>query len=239
MEIYDKFSNVYDKLMYDCDYDKWSQYLLSTLSGKGIDFACGSGSMTIRMKKGGLDVFGVDMSRPMLDVAVKKARKENVKTEFLQADMTKFSYGLKLDFATCLIDGVNYLNAASAEKFFKNVFGMLKTGGKFIFDVSSEYKLTSVLANNFYYDDEEDVTYLWTNKMAKDKSKVACDICFFVKEGDCYVRFDEEHILYVKKTADMLSLLRSVGFSSVKVTDDGFINKPKEKTMRIVFEATK
>ncbi len=239
MSCYEQFSTIYDKLMYDCDYDKWSQYLLSKLHGKGIDFACGSGSMTIAMKKGGLDVFGVDISRQMLERAKEKAKNEHIATEFLEADMTNFSYGLKLDFATCLIDGVNYLTPKATEKFFENVYGMLKPNGTFIFDVSSKYKIQDVLANNFFYDDEENVTYLWTNKLQKDKSKVTCDLCFFVKDKDKYTRFDERHVLHVKDTEDMVELLKRIGFKKVKVTDDNFKQKPKDKAMRIVFEATK
>lgn len=239
MPAYDKFSTVYDKLMYDCDYDKWSQYLLSKLHGKGIDFACGSGSMTIAMKKGGLDVFGVDISRQMLERAKEKAKKEHISVEFLEKDMTNFSYGLKLDFVTCLIDGVNYLTPKKTERFFENVYKMLKDGGTFIFDVSSKYKIADVLANNFFYDDEEDVTYLWTNKRSADGEKVTCDLCFFVKDGEKYTRFDERHVLFVKDTEDMISLLKKVGFRNIKVTDDNFKQKPKEKAMRIVFEVTK
>ncbi len=239
MSRYEKFSTVYDKLMYDCDYDKWSQYLLSRLSGKGIDFACGSGTMTLNMRKGGLDVFGVDLSRDMLEIAKEKAMKEHIPTEFLEADMTRFKYGLKLDFATCLIDGVNYLTDRETERFFNSVYGMLKENGKFIFDVSSEYKITTVLANNFYYDDEEDVTYFWTNKLAKDGKKVTCDLSFFVKDGEKYDRFDERHVFHLKKTEDMKTLLKKAGFKEIKITDDSFNGRPKEKAMRIVFEATK
>lgn len=239
MNAYDKFSTLYDRLMYDCDYNKWSQYLLSRLSGKGIDFACGSGNMTLAMKKGGLDVFGVDISRKMLDVAVEKARKSGIKTEFLQADMSRFSYPQKIDFATCLIDGVNYLKPSDAERFFGNVYKMLKDGGKFIFDVSSEQKLVEVIADNVFYDDEEDVTYLWTNKLAKDKSKVTSDLMFFVKDGEKYTRFDERHVMYVHKTSELEKTLRKIGFSKIGITDADFSKKPTDKTSRVVFCATK
>ncbi|MBR2070506.1 MAG: class I SAM-dependent methyltransferase [Clostridia bacterium] len=239
MNAYQKFSYVYDKLMYDCDYTLWSQYLISNVFGKGVDLACGSGKITIPLKKSGLDVYGVDISQDMLKMANENARKEGVKINFIQSDLTTFPKTTTLDFATLVIDGLNYVNGKKIPDFFKRVYDSLNSGGKFIFDVSTEYKLTEYIANNFFYEDSDDITYLWTNKMPKNKAYVNFELSFFVKEGEKYSRFDESHKLYVHKDEFLRKCLIEAGFEIKEVLNDKLKPLGKTKSMRALYHAVK
>ena len=57
---YSRFANIYDALMRDVDYDKWTDYLLEiakrfeTPLSYAIDCACGTGAITTRMAKKGV-----------------------------------------------------------------------------------------------------------------------------------------------------------------------------------------
>ena len=98
---------------------------------------------------------GIDLSPQMLMVA--EGKKKNVKNPMFRCqDITSFSVTKPVDFVTCICDGINYVKGQKeVAKVFANVFNSLKEGGRFIFDVSSEYKLKKVLGNNFFYEEDD------------------------------------------------------------------------------------
>lgn len=235
MKSYSALANSYDVLSQkDCDYNVWSQYLFNVLGSvkTGVDLACGTGKMTELLVAHGYDVIGVDSSSEMLDVASKKVR-----TRFVLQDMTRFALTRPVDFAVCVNDGVNYLKPSSLQAFFTVVASNLKAGGKFVFDVSSEYKLCSVIADNVFYDDGDDKTLLWTNKQGS--GKVTMNVTLFEKRGETYVRSDETHVQYVHTQSAVTSALKSAGFTVLSVTDCYSDKKPTSKTMRLTFSAVK
>ena len=66
----------------------------------------------------------------------------------------------------------------------------------FIFDISSEYKLKNLLADNTFADDGEDVSWLWFNTFKGDR--VEMDISVFTKQADgSYKRADESQTQFV------------------------------------------
>ncbi|MEG2117269.1 MAG: methyltransferase domain-containing protein [Clostridia bacterium] len=245
MSAYDKFSKIYDKLMYDCDYDKWSQYLVATIKdGKdgvlnGADLACGSGNVTIRLKAAGLNVFGVDTSEEMLRIAAEKTRSHGQKINYICVDAVKFEAPRKLDFVTMCLDGVNYVEKQKIKPLFQNVFDNLKENGVFLFDISSAYKLLEYIGENVFYDDGDDVTYLWTNKLDEKRQFVDYEIAFFVLDGEIYRRFDESHRLFAHDKDELLEILKQVGFSDVKVAGSEFESVKGKFDMRYNFIARK
>jgi len=107
----------------------------------------------------------------------------------------------------------------------------------FIFDVSSAYKLKKVLGNNFFYEDDDDLTYFWTNQLKKDN--VVMELAFFVKDGDVYQRFDERHVQYIYDEQMLVQLLGEIGFSDVQTFADYQNKSVAGDTQRIVFRAVK
>lgn len=244
MSAYEKFSKLYDDLMYDCDYDKWSQYLVEEISAqkdgsiRGADLACGSGNFTMRLKKAGFDVFGVDNSEKMLKIACEKARKNALKINYILLDAVEFASPHKLDFVTMCLDSLNYVEKSKHVRLFKNVFDNLNDNGVFLFDISSAYKLKEYIGENVFYDDGDEVTYLWTNKLATNNKYVDYEIAFFVKDGNVYNRFDESHRLYIFDEEEIVENLKKVGFNSIEV-HGGDYSTVKKNEMRLNFVARK
>ena len=79
MSGYQLFSQFYDNLTFNVDYSKRADYIQSVLSlyghdwGLSLDLACGTGSLTVELKRRGVDIFGIDGSYDMLSVAMEKA----------------------------------------------------------------------------------------------------------------------------------------------------------------------
>ena len=73
--MYSYFADFYDSLTANVEYEKRADYILEVLkrhnksSGLILDMCCGTGSLTIALKKRGADIFGSDASREMLTIA--------------------------------------------------------------------------------------------------------------------------------------------------------------------------
>lgn len=218
---YSALAKHYEQLINTCDYEQWSQYVFNRLNkyalGKvGCDCACGSGYFTRFLKKAGYDVYGVDCSEKMLLEANAKSSNEGIIVDYQLQDLKRFKSFKKLDFITVINDGMNYLNKKDFKTAIKSFFNSLKAGGVLLFDISSEYKLKNVLANNLYGEDLDDVTYLWFNTLNEDS--VAMELTFFVKDGDVYLRQDETHVQYIYSTEEVIEILKEVGFEVVEVS---------------------
>lgn len=186
----------YDRLMTDFDYEGYLGVLARELGGtEGVDLCCGSGRITVALAKSGKKMTGVDISAEMLGEAAKNARAAGVRPVFVQADATAFAPQHKVDFVTCVCDGVNYIATKKLPAFFGGVADMLKEGGKFVFDVSSEYKIKNIISDNVFYEDYDDLTYLWSN--SRFAGGVRMELTFFVKDADGrYIKTTEEHTQY-------------------------------------------
>lgn len=211
----------YEKLINSCDYEQWSQYVFNRLEkyakGKiGCDCACGSGYFTRFLKKSGYDVYGVDNSQQMLVTANSLSSKEGVYVDYQMQDIKKFKSFKKLDFITVINDGMNYLSSADFKSALKSFYSSLKPNGVLLFDISSEYKLKNVLANNLYGEDTDDVTYLWFNTLLNDCVKM--ELTFFVRESDVYKRQDETHVQYIHSQEFIISTLKEIGFDIVEIS---------------------
>jgi 2-polyprenyl-3-methyl-5-hydroxy-6-metoxy-1,4-benzoquinol methylase len=63
-----------------------------------LEIACGSGLVTIPIAATGLDVTGIDLARPMLEHARKKAEAQNLNIRWVEADARSFNLGSKFQF---------------------------------------------------------------------------------------------------------------------------------------------
>lgn len=237
MKNYSVLAKYYDRFSHnDCDYESWSQYLFAVAQSCNaknvVDLACGTGKMTKLLAKGGFSLLGVDSSAEMLQEASNNCRKAT----FVLQDMRKLSLTRKADMITIVNDGVNYISQQELPYFFATIFNNLNDGGAFVFDVSSPYKLKSVLGNEPFFYDCDDATLLWTNKLLGDK--VQMDLTLFEKAGPLYSRQDERHVQYVHTQQDVANALQSAGLTLQQVSSE--YGKPLcEDSLRITYYAKK
>ena len=216
---YKEFAFIYDELMNDVDYVNWTSFILNNLPKSGIkvlEAACGTGNITCHLADENLNITAFDISEEMLVKAYEKLRRfRNV--NILNQDMVKFKINQSFDACICCCDGVNYLDESSVKLFFEKVFMHLKENGKFIFDISTEYKYNSM--NETYVYDEEEVFYVWENNLDKDTNTISMEINFFVKDKDKYNRITELQTHYIHKVINIEKVLKDVGFTEIKVYD--------------------
>ena len=227
----------YDRLMTDFDYEGYLSLLDRELEGyEGVDLCCGSGRITTALARRGKKVIGADMSVEMLGEAVKNARAAGVNPLFVQADATTFRPQHSVDFATCVCDGLNYIKPKNLAVFFENAACSLKKGGKLIFDASSEYKLKKTIGNNVFFEDYDDLTYIWSNTPFAGGVKM--DLTFFIRGRDGkYTKQTEEHTQYAHSES---TIGKALGDRfSFRNFDFGTSGPVTAKTQRIVWVCEK
>ena len=115
----------------------------------------------------------------------------------------------------------------------------MNPGGLFVFDVNSPYKHRSVLADNTFVYDLEDVYCVWQNSTDRRTCRTRVDIDFFEKDGQTYWR-SSEHFTETGYDPDTLEeLLHAQGFGKVCRFADMTFDPPGETTQRIIFAAEK
>lgn len=238
---YNEFAKIYDELINeDIDYIQISNRILEICNEQKISFdnyldlACGTGNVTAKLANNFKEAIASDLSEDMLIEAKDKLKKEKVKCKLLCADMTNFNINKEFDLITSVLDASNYIiEDEDFYDYFMSVKNHLKKDGLFIFDINSYYKLSEVLGNNIYTYNEEKIFYSWENVFEDDI--VNMYLTFFVKKGDLYERFEEEHRERAYTETYIESLLDAVGLTLIAKYDGYTKNKVREDSERIVY----
>lgn len=248
MEQYSDFAFVYDELMDEVDYEGWVCYLEDIIEKEGanvkniLEYACGTGNITIPLAKKEYDIAGIDISYEMLDVAREKAEKESIELVLLEQDITELDFEMEnLDCVLCACDGFNYIiEDKDIKTVFEKTYELLKDDGIFIFDISSFYKLSNILGNNMYGENREDIAYMWQNYFNEDDNILDMELAFFVEDEDGkYEKFEENHIQRAYKSEEMINFLTEAKFKDIKVYGDFTFESPLDDAERVFFVCRK
>ena len=116
--MYTAFAHVYDALMAQVDYDAWAEHYSRLMAecgvparGKCVECACGTGNLTLPLRRVGYQMTGVDLSEEMIAAAMEKARKAGLDIPFVRQDMTALKVPGRVHAVLATCDGVNYLTS--------------------------------------------------------------------------------------------------------------------------------
>lgn len=105
-----------------------TEFLKKTF-GNVLDLGSGSGRHLKKIKKG--KMYLLDFSEKMLKLAKKKAKKENIKAEFIKSDMTKLPFENNFfDFAICISSLHCIKGEKNRKKAVEELYRVLKKKGK-------------------------------------------------------------------------------------------------------------
>lgn len=246
MEPYSAFAYVYDQLMEDVNYDHWVNYIEKIferymLQPRNIaELACGTGNITNRLAYRGYNVVAMDISEDMLSIAQEKARKMDVDVTYLNQDMKDLILPTELDVILCVCDGINYiLETEHLLKVFQSVYRHLKDRGLFIFDISSYYKLSTILGHHTYAENFPDVSYIWENYFDSNQSICDFDLTIFLKQGGLYKKYEENHSQRAYENSEILALLKKLDFTKIEFFEAFTFSKPQETCERVYFVCQK
>lgn len=239
---YNIFSSYYDDLTFNVDYNKRFEYISEIMTrldrdfGSSLDLACGTGTLTLLMKKNGIDVIGADMSVDMLSVASMKAYDEGYQILFINQKMQELELPYKVDTVVSSLDAVNHMiELDDVKETFLRVSEFLSDNGVFVFDLNTVYKHEKVLADNTFTYDIDDVYLTWKNTLLDDHI-VRIDLDFDDREGHHYYEQFSERAY---ESEDIINMLRDAGFKSFDVYDDLTFDRPGWKSEKITVVAKK
>jgi SAM-dependent methyltransferase len=132
------FARFYDLIYHQqrdgVDNDYFQNEIRKT-KGKILELGVGTGRLFINALNQGADIYGIDLSQPMIDVLSQKLKKKQFRRISLQ-NIMDFSFDFKFDLIIApfrvmmhILDKEQQLMAIN------NVFKHLKRNGRFIFDV--------------------------------------------------------------------------------------------------------
>ena len=237
---YGEFAKIYDELINeDINYDEMVDRIIEICNSYNVelndylDIACGTGNVTIRVAKYFKNIYGVDLSEDMLREAFDKFKEARIKGKIICQDMTELSLNKEFDLITSVLDSTNYITDLNdLQNYFNGVYTHLKSNGLFIFDVNSYYKLSEILGNNIYTYSEEEVFYTWENVF--EDNLLSMFLTFFVKKGDLYERFEEEHLERAYTEKELEKELEKANLEVLAKFDGYTENDVQANTERIV-----
>ncbi len=242
MDSYTYFAKYYDLLMERTDYDLWTDYLTTIFERRKentetiLELACGTGNIAIRLSERGYSCMGLDISESMLTLAGEKASAKGLSIPLILQNMGSLDYNRKTDAVLCLCDGINYMTDKSeVEELFVKVSAIVNPDGVFIFDISSEYKLSNVLGNNVFAENKPEVSYIWENFYDGRKKTIEMFLTFFGKEGELYSKHEEMHMQRAYSVDELEKLLRHAGFGKIQIYETLTFKEPVKESERITF----
>ncbi|MBQ7718090.1 MAG: class I SAM-dependent methyltransferase [Clostridia bacterium] len=227
--MYNEFASVYD-LFIDVDYKKIAAFYSEVFRKLDIspelvlDLGCGTGTLTGELKNMGYDAFGVDMSENMLAIAKEK----HPDILFINQDMRELDLYGTCGAIVSSLDCLNYISDKSdLEHIFRLCANFLDDGGAFVFDVSSEYKLSNAIGNETFVMENDTCFGVWENEYKPPYLNMCLN--FFVKSGEIYTRFEEQQTQRAWKRHELTSAAEGAGFEVCGVYN-GFSFAPPDDT---------
>ncbi len=243
MSGYRIFSQFYDNLTFNVDYEKRAEYIQSVLSlwkhepGLALDLACGTGSLTVALKQRGWDIFGVDGSQDMLSAAMDKAYDKGLQILFLCQQMEKLDLYGTIDTCVCTLDSLNHItDKATLQTALDQVALFMNPGGLFVFDVNTVYKHREILGNNTFVYDTDEVYCVWQNSL-KENNIVSIELDLFEKSDGVYTRHTEHIRERAYERDELRQMLAKAGFETLAVYRDMTTEPLEADSDRAVFVA--
>lgn len=243
MSGYHSFSQYYDNLTFNVDYEKRADYIQSVLSlyghpwGLTLDLACGTGTLTLELKKRGVDIFGIDGSYDMLSIAMEKSAEQGLDVLFLCQEMERLDLYGTIDTCICTLDSLNHItDQKKLQRAFDRVALFMNSGGYFVFDMNTVYKHREILGNNTFVYDTDQVFCVWQNSL-KENNIVNIELDLFEREDGVYYRQSEHFKERAYEIDEVKRMLEQAGFTVRGVYADMTTEPLKENSDRAVFVA--
>jgi ubiquinone/menaquinone biosynthesis C-methylase UbiE len=117
-------------------------YKLNWKKGKLLDVGCGNCRNLLPFNN--LELYGIDFSSKMLELAKKFCDKHNIKANLQKANMKKLPFKDNyFDYCLCLAS-LHIMNKKDADKSLKEIFRVLKKDGQCLISVWNKYGLISL-----------------------------------------------------------------------------------------------
>jgi SAM-dependent methyltransferase len=224
----ESYSKYYDLIYSDKDYAKETSFL-ERLFERGmqrrprriLDVGAGTGGHAICLAQRGYRVVGVDLSRSMLEEAIRKARSRKLNIDFRVADMRSLKLGRRFDICICMFASIDYLlSYRDLRETFLSIKNHLRKGGLFIFDFwSGTAVLTTHPTDRIKTARSGAIEVIRVAQSVLHPTQNLCDVTYrgFVMNDDKILKsFREKHTVRYYFLEEIRYFLAETGFRSVE-----------------------
>lgn len=183
---------------------------------------CGSGNFLLEYKKNGFNISGSDASQDMLDILFQKALALNISAKVFCSSLETIP-GKDLYTLMFIPSGSFGLitDKTIAQKALKNIHGLLKRDGLFIFEAETPHAMPEVVhswySNTATIDASTSITrFSYPTPAVENIASVHCRYAL-QQNGNIVSEENETFKLRLYDKNEMLELLNQTGFSSIKI----------------------
>jgi 2-polyprenyl-3-methyl-5-hydroxy-6-metoxy-1,4-benzoquinol methylase len=122
--------------------------------GAVLEVACGTGRITLPIARTGVAITGLDVSRPMLELARRKAEAEGLAVKWLEQDCRQINTGQAFALVFSATNAMQHLqDVDSVNAFLTSAGNALRPGGRLVLDVfnPNPAKLARTAATRYYH----------------------------------------------------------------------------------------
>jgi len=227
-ERYGRFAKYYD-FIYEhlVDYAADVRYLeaifrrfLPRMPRRILDLGSGTGNHDVPLARRGYDVTALDLSRPQLSVARRKARKAGLRIRFVRGDMRAFDLATRFEAAICMFGAFGYLlRDADVVRCLRSVRRHLGPEGIFAFEFWQRSAVRPSPYQSWFHKvgREFELVRLSEARLDERTKVLEVEFRFFVfHERRVLDRFDETHRVRTYTVGEMRDLLHRGGFELVR-----------------------
>lgn len=230
---FDAYAAFYDLLYKDKDYKGEAAYINQLITrffagdpkkGSLLDLACGTGKHLRQLADLGYQsLAGSDIAKAMIDVAVDKQKGQAKPIDYFNYSFQESNkINRTFDIVISMFSAVNYITTYEDQsKTLKNVHGLLKKDGLFLFDywngcaVTEIYSPVKVLRKK--QENAEILRISETTLDPIDQHVTVKFTCNYFKGDERKAAFEETHHLHYYYFSEMRNLLASHGFEILYV----------------------
>ena len=216
---YEAFARFYDAVMGDRSQE--AEYIRRLIRKHHrapktlLELACGTGALLQHLQED-LEVTGVDLSRPMLDLAAAKLPSARL----IHADMSKVALPERFDIVLCVFDSINHLlEFKQWEAVFDRAREHLEQRGVFILDMNTKVKLERFGASPAFPQWFGDGHLVLVDVRPPERGVSMWDLRVFERIEDSTYRLHREEIPEVAFPVERVRTSLKERFSTVRVYD--------------------
>ncbi|SHE94551.1 Methyltransferase domain-containing protein [Fodinibius roseus] len=193
--------------------------LLEVKNGHSLlDLACGQGRHLIELaKRGDYNLFGLDRSRYLLQRAKSNAKKRGAAVNLKEGDARKLPYAAdSFDFVTILGNSFGYFEVPEEDaKILKEVFRVLKPGGKLLMDIADgSFLRKNFIPRSWEWIDKKHFVCRERSLAADNRRLISREVVTHTDTGVIVDQFYAER-LYTEEELEML--VDKVGFREIQL----------------------
>ncbi len=198
-----------------------------TPKSKILDICCGQGRHVSILAKHNFQVFGLDLSRTLLDIA-KQNTKSHSSVNFIQADMRSLPVTTEFDLVLNLFTSFGYFESDNENSLvLHQMYNVLKRKGFFVFD----YFNSSFVENNLIPVHEQNINNVSIKQERYIKDSRINKKISIVKDGKNSVFYESVKIY---QPEEIYALLENAGLKITKIFGNYSGSEFKKESSRLL-----